>query len=159
MKNNEKATLVQSEENSPKKKELGMGWHDFMIFCRGFTGVGGIIGGILLGILSFFVAYAPFAYIICIACIALAIYSLDVRDSLKNLEADAPKKLIRYHVFSMIMGIVDSFSAFFIGPLTSNDTVDVSGLVGAILRAVIMIAINSSYYAKRRHMFEDDEEE
>ena len=158
MKNNEKVTLVQPEENSPKKKELGMGWHDFMIFCRGFTGVGGIIGGVLVGILSFFVP-APFAYITCIACIALAIYSLDVRSSLKNLEADAPKKLIRYHVFSMIMGIVDSFSAFFIGPLTSNDTVDVSGLMGAILHAVIMIAINSTYYAKRRHMFDDDEEE
>ena len=58
----------------------------------------------------------------------------------------------------MIMGIVDSFSVFFIGPLTSDDTVDVSGLVGAIVRAVIMIAINSTYYAKRRHMFYDDEE-
>lgn len=141
-----------------KKKELGMGWHDFMIFCRGFTGVGGIIGGILLWILSIFVAFTPFAYIIGLACIVLAIYSLDVRSSLKNLEADAPKKLIIYHVFSMIMGIVDSFAVFFIGPLTNDDAVDVRGLVGAIVRAIIMIAINSTYYAKRRHMFDDDGE-
>ena len=142
-----------------KKKELGMGWHDFMVFCRGLTGVGGIIGGILLCILSFFVAFTPFAFIIGLASIVLGMYSLDVRSSLKNLEADAPKKLIRYHVFSMIMGIVDSFAVFFIGPLTNDDAVDVRGLVGAIVRAIIMIAINSTYYAKRCHMFEDGEEE
>ena len=155
MSNNESAKM---EKSNSKKKELGMGWHDFMVFCRGFTGVGGIIGGILLCILSFFAA-TTFGFIIGLASIALAIYSLDVREGLKNLEADAPKKLIRYHVFVMIMGIVDSFSLFFMGPLTSDDTVDVRSLGRAILHAVIMIAINSSYYAKRRHMFEDGEEE
>lgn len=155
MSNNESAKM---EKSNSKKKELGMGWHDFMIFWRGFTGVGGIICGILFCILSFFAAI-QFGFIIGLAAIALAIYSLDVRSSLKNLEANAPKKLIIYHVFVMIMGIVDSFYMFFIGPLTSDDVVDVRALVGAILRAVIMIAINSSYYANRRHMFEDDEEE
>ncbi len=58
----------------------------------------------------------------------------------------------------MIMGIVDSFSGFFAGPLTSYDEVDTRALVRTIIHAVIMIAINSTYYAKRRHMFEDGEE-
>ena len=154
MKKNENVTL----ENHKKEKELGMGWHDFMVFCRGFTGVTGIIAGIALAVLSFF-AFEPFGYITSIACIALAIYSFEVRDSLKNFEEGAPKKLIRYHVISMIMGIVDAFCEFFMGPLTSYDKVDTRSLMKAIIHGIIMITINSIYYEKRRHMFEDGEEE
>ena len=157
MTDNEKVTPVQAEENSPKEKELGMGWHDFMIFWRGFTGVIGIIVGMVFAILSS-IACEPFAIAVCIASFALSVYSLEVKNSLRDFEEDAPKMLIRYHVISMIIGIADAFSEIFIGPPTSDDTVDVRSLVGAIFRAVIMITINSSYYAKRRHMFEDDEE-
>ncbi len=154
MEKNENVTL----ENHKKEKELGMGWHDFMVFCRGFTGVVGIIEGIAVAILSFF-AFEPFGFIASVACMAMAAYSLEVKDSLRDFEEDAPKKLIRYHVFSMIMGIADAFSEFFIGPLESYDKVDTGSLVRTIIHAVIMIAINSTYYAKRRHMFEDGEEE
>lgn len=37
-----------------ENKELGMGWHDFMVFCRGLTGVLEIIAAIILAIASFF---------------------------------------------------------------------------------------------------------
>ena len=154
MEKNENVTL----ENHKKEKELGMGWHDFMVFCRGFTGVTGIIGGIAIAILSFF-AFEPFGFIASVACMAMAAYSLEVKDSLRDFEEDAPKKLIRYHVFSMIMGIVDAFADFFIGPLESYDKVDTRSLMSAIIHGIIMITINSIYYEKRRHMFEDDEEE
>jgi hypothetical protein len=154
MERNEKATL----ENHKKEKELGMGWHDFMVFCRGFTGVIGIIAGIVLAILSS-IAFEPFAIAVSIATLALSVYSLEVKNSLSDFEEDAPKKLIRYHVISMIISIADAFSEFFIGPLESYDKVDTRSLISAIIHGIIMIAINSSYYAKRRHMFEDDEEE
>lgn len=149
---------IVTTEKEKKEKSLGMGWHDFMVFCRGFTGVVGIIGGIALAVLSFF-AFEPFAIVTSIACIALAIYSFEVRDSLKNFEEGAPKRLIRYHVISMIMGIVDAFCEFFMGPLTSYDKVDTRSLMSAIIHGIIMITINSVYYAKRRHLFEDGEEE
>jgi hypothetical protein len=135
-----------------------MGWHDFMVFCRGFTGVAGIIGGIVLAILSF-IAFEPFAIVTSIASFALAAYSLEVKNSLRDFEEDAPKKLIRYHVISMIMGIVDAFCEFFMGPLTSYDKVDTRSLMSAIIHGIIMITINSIYYEKRRHMFEDGKEE
>lgn len=149
---------IIAPKKEKKEKELGLGWHDFMVFCRGFTGVVGIIGGIVLAFLSFIV-YEPFAIATSIASFALAVYSLEVKNSLRDFEEEAPKKLIIYHVISMIMGIVDSFAELFIGPLESYDTVDTRALVSAVIHGIIMITINSIYYAKRRHFFEDDEEE
>ena len=141
-----------------KKKELGMGWHDFMVFWRGFTGVTGIIGGIILSILSA-ITFEPFGIVTGIACLALAAYSFEVKNALRDLEEGAPRKLITYHVLAMIMDIAGAFCEFFMGPLTSYDEVDTGALVSAIIHAVIMIAINSTYYSRRRHMFEDGEEE
>ena len=135
-----------------------MGWHDFMVFCRGYTGVVGIIGGGFIVILSYLTGHL-FGVLMGMASIGLGIYSFEVRSNLKNLEEDAPKNLIRYHVISMIMGIVDAFADFFLGPLTSYDEVDTRSLIRTIIRGIIMITINSIYYAKRRHMFEDGEEE
>jgi hypothetical protein len=154
MEKNENVTL----ENHKKEKELGMGWHDFMVFCRGFTGVTGIIGGGFTVILSYLTGHL-FGVLMGMAAIGLGIYSFEVRSDLKNLEEDAPKNLIRYHVFIMIMGIVDAFADFFMGPLTSYDKVDTRSLMSAIIHGIIMITINSIYYEKRRHMFEDGEEE
>ncbi len=92
MERNEKATLELEEKNS-EEKELGMGWHDFMVFCGGFTGVVGIIGGIVLAILAL-IAFEPLGFITSIACTAMAIYSFEIRDGLKNFQEEAPKKLI-----------------------------------------------------------------
>lgn len=148
---------IIAPEKKKKEKELGLGWHDFMVFCRGFTGVTGIIGGGFIVILSYLTGHL-FGVLMGMVAIGLGVYSFEVRSNLKNLEEDAPKNLIRYHVFIMIMGIVDAFSDFFMGPLTSYDEVDTHYLIRTIIRGIIMITINSIYYAKRRHLFEDGEE-
>lgn len=140
-----------------KRKELGS-WHDWMIFCRGFSGVAGIIAAVILAVCYIF-RPEPAILIIFLATLALAVYSLDVREDLQDLKEGAPRKLINYHVFAMIIGIVDAFAEFFIGPLSSDDALDVRSLIGSIFHGIIMIAINSSYYGNRSHMFEDSEEE
>ena len=139
---------------SNESKELGMGWHDFMVFCRGLTGVFGIIGAIVLAILSV-LAFQPIGIVSSIAMLAVAVYSFEVRHSLKNFEKGAPKKLITYSILSMILNIADVFAPLLMSPLGSGAFPEdgVSSILGTVIKAIVMIAINSSYYQKREDMF------
>ena len=137
-----------------ENKELGLGWHNFMVFCRGFTGVVGIIVAIALVITSA-LTIQPIGSLLSIAYLAVAIYSLNVRNSLRNFEEEAPKKLITYNIVYMILSIADTLCPLLKLPLGSGAFPEdgVGSILDAVFHAIIMIAINSAYYKKREDMF------
>ena len=137
-----------------ENKELGMGWHDFMVFCRGLTGVLEIIAAIILAIVSF-LDFQPVGIVMSVAMIAVAMYSFEIRRSLQSFEKGAPKKLITYSIVTMILNIIDVFTPLLMLPLEIGNFPDngVPSILGAVLRAIVMILINSAYYKKREHMF------
>ena len=137
-----------------ENKELGMGWHDFMVFCRGFTGVVGIIGAIVLAILSV-LAFKPIGIMFSLVTLVMAMYSFEIRRGLEDFEKGAPKKLITYSILSMIVDIADVFSPLLMSPLGSGNFPEdgVRSILISVIRAIVMIIINSIYYKKREDMF------
>lgn len=152
MEKNKNVTL----ENHKKEKELGMGWHNFLVFYLGFVGVVAIV----LGAVEISLGYItrPSAILGGIIGMGVGALAFAARGALKEFAANGLKLLIWFYILRTIWNVVDTFLPLFMGGAGSY-TPDIPHLVGVVIKAIIMIAINSVYYEKRRHMFEDDEEE
>ena len=155
MKDNEKVTLVQAEENSPKEKELGMGWHDFLVIWYGIVGWGGIIVGIAIVVLGA-IAIQPAGIIGGVLSIGVAAITLETRKKLDDFDSDAIDSLKIMYGARLVSIFVDIFLSLSIDP---SHTVDYMDIIFDVLRVVIFFAINISYYKKREDMFIDDDED
>ena len=157
MKDNEKITLVQPEENSPEEKELGMGWHDFLVIWYGIVGWVGIIASIAMIVLGA-IALEPAGMLGGILSLGLAAITLATRKKLNDFESDAIDFLKIMYGARLVNIFMDIFLSLSINP---SHKVDIKDVIFDVLRVVIFAAINLSYYKKREDMFcdEDDDEE
>ena len=155
MKDNEKVTLVQPEVNSPEEKELGMGWHDFLVIWYGIVGWIGIIAGIAIVVLGA-IAIQPAGIIGGVLSIGVAAITLETRKKLNDFDSDAIDSLKIMYGARLVSIFVDIFLSLSIDP---SHTVDYMDIIFDVLRVVIFFAINISYYKKREDMFIDDDEE
>lgn len=149
MKDNEKVTLVQPEENSPEEKELGMGWHDFLVIWYGIVGWIGIIAGIAIVVLGA-IAIQPAGIIGGVLSIGVAAITLETRKKLDDFDSDAIDSLKIMYGARLVSIFVDIFLSLSIDP---SHTVDYMDIIFDVLRVVIFFAINISYYKKREDVF------
>lgn len=155
MTDNEKVTPVQAEENSPKEKELGMGWHDFLVIWYGIVGWGGIIVGIAMVVLGA-IAIEPAGMIGGVLNLGVAAITLVTGKKLNDFDSDAIDFLKIMYGARLVNIFVDIFLSLCINP---SHTVDYMDIIFDVLRVVIFFAINISYYKKREDMFIDEDEE
>lgn len=155
MTDNEKVTPVQAEENNPKEKELGMGWHDFLVIWYGIVGWGGIIVGIAMVVLGA-IAIEPAGMIGGVLNLGVAAITLVTGKKLNDFDSDAIDFLKIMYGARLVNIFVDIFLSLCINP---SHTVDYMDIIFDVLRVVIFFAINISYYKKREDMFIDEDEE
>ena len=140
-------------ENNESKK-LGMRWHNFIVFMRGFAGVVGIIISIFILVLSFLGGMNPLSSILGLIMMAVYMYSLEVCRSLYNLESGAPKKLITFYILNMLVNILDTFVPIMSSTGSNSSPLDiVKSILGTLFSALIIISINLHYYDKRKDIF------
>ena len=149
MKDNEKVTLVQPEENSPAEKELGMGWHDFLVIWYGIAGWFGIIVGIATIVIGS-IALEPAGMLGGILSFGVAAITLATRKKLNDFDSDAIDFLKIMYGARLVNIFIDIVLSLIIN---SSHEVDIKGVIFDVLRVVIFAAINLSYYKKRADMF------
>ena len=154
MSNNESAKM---EKSNSKKKELGMGWHDFLVIWYGLTGWLGAIACVILMILGG-IALEPAGIYGGALGLGVAVLTLTTKNKLDEFSEDAIDYLKALYTVRFVMIFVDIILSLIIDP---HHTVDIKDVIFDVLRVVIFAAINLSYYKKREDMFidEDDDEE
>ena len=156
MTDNEKVTPVQAEENSPKEKELGMGWHEILLVWYFIIGWGGIIVSIATVILGI-IALEPSGIVGGLLALGVAALMLVTRKKLSDLDHDAIYCLKAMYVARFVLTLVDVFLAYGYG--SPSYKIDFKELIFDLLRLAIFCAINLSYYKRREDMFLEDEDD
>ena len=131
------------------KKELGMGWNDFLVFCLGIRGVIGIIVAIVT-IFSSLAAFEPRGIAVGVLSVAVSFFAIATREKLKYLSYGALRFVIGFFIAQFVVGVIDVAIAYAISPSVGFDFGD---LMRDLIFMVAMLVINIPYYKKREDMF------
>ena len=137
-----------------KKKEMGMKWFHFLIYCVLWlnAGVCALLGFLLLGLVgdAFTTAYG-------IAMLAFAVFCLITRSRLAKFKKGAPGCLYAVYILGNVV-LVLFFNIISWMALSGSLTDLVAmlldpSLLSAIVGTIIAVAINKVYFNKRKHLF------
>ena len=146
---------LELEENNSEEKELGMGWHEFLVFWYGLTGWIGAIACVILMILGG-IALEPAGIYGGALGLGVAVLTLTTKNKLDEFSEDAIDYLKALYTVRFVMIFVDIILSLIIDP---HHTVDIKDVIFDVLRVVIFYAINIPYYKKREDMFTGDEDD
>ena len=85
-----------------------------------------------------------------IACLALAVLAIFTRQKLANYKSDGPKLLIMLYAGNIAVSLGYVLLVMII---VGNDVVDISTIVPSILVSIVMMAVNKTYFDKRKDLF------
>lgn len=134
------------EEN---KKELGMGWHNFLIFWLDIRGWLGIIIAAITIVTGFLAIELP-AIAVGVLSVGVSVFALVTGERLKHLRKGAIFYLIVFYIVQFVVNLTDDLVAFAMDPSVGFGVSD--SMWDAIL-IVVMLVINIPYYVKRKDMF------
>ena len=132
-----------------QNKDLGMGWHNFLVFCLGIRGVLGIIVAIATVVASFMALEIP-GIAVGVLSVGVSAFALATREKLKYLSSGAINYVIGFYIAQFIVGVIDSVVAYVIN---SSAGFDFGDLTWDVIFMVAMLLINIPYYKKRKDMF------
>ena len=132
-----------------QNKELGMDWHNFLVFCLGIRGVLGIIVAIVT-IVASFMALEFSGIAVGVLSVGVSAFALVTRERLKYLSPGAINYVIGFYIAQFIVGVLDSVTAYVIN---SSAGFDFGDLTWDVIFMVAMLLINIPYYTKREGMF------
>ena len=132
-----------------QNKELGMDWHNFLVFCLGIRGVLGIIVAVVTIVASFMALEIP-GIAVGVLSVGVSAFALVTRERLKYLSSGAINYVIGFYIAQFIVGVTDSIVAYVI---SSTAGFDFGDLMWDVVFMVAMLLINIPYYKKREGMF------
>lgn len=132
-----------------QNKDLGMGWHNFLVFCLGIRGVLGIIVAIVTIVASFMALEIP-GIAVGVLSLGVSAFALATREKLKYLSSGAINYVIGFYIAQFIVGVIDSVTAYVIN---SSAGFDFGDLTWDVIFMVAMLLINIPYYKKREDIF------
>ena len=132
-----------------QNKDLGMGWHNFLVFCLGIRGVIGIIVAIVTIVASFMALEIP-GIAVGVLSLGVSAFALATREKLKYLSSGAINYVIGFYIAQFIVGVIDSVTAYVIN---SSAGFDFGDLTWDVIFMVAMLVINIPYYKKREDIF------
>lgn len=124
-----------------KDSPYPMKWHKFLMVIMI---IGGIVN-ILIG-LSIMLGYS---FLLGIACVAIGVFQLVVRNRLQTFRKDAPNLLMIFFVVNIVLNI---YSAFAI-PTDAGETGISTQLIIELAATGAYAIVNWIYYNKRRDLF------
>ena len=137
-----------------KKKELGMKWFHFLIYCVLWlnAGVCALLGFLLLGLVgdAFTTAYG-------IAMLAFAVFCLITRSRLAKFKKGAPGCLYAFYILGdVVLVLVFNIISWMVTGGSLNDLVIMlldPAFISNVVGMIIMVSLNKVYFNKRKHLF------
>lgn len=141
---------------------LPMNWYKFLIYFALFlgalsnanTGIQMVTGGHYDGYASYVYSYFPVLktidIVMGIACIAIAVFAIVVRQKLANYKMDGPKMLLYLYLANMAISLV---YVLLLMMIVGSEFVDFTLILPSVVVSVIMIFVNKTYFDKRSHLF------
>ena len=85
-----------------------------------------------------------------VACVALAVLAIITRQKLANYKNDGPKMLIMLYAGNIVVSLG---YVLLVMAVVGTDVVDISTIVPSLIVSVAMMAVNKTYFDKRKDLF------
>lgn len=156
------ASFQMNESMDERKQKMPMKWYKVLIYFALFTGaIMNISTGVrsLTGmqygdnstlVYAYFSSLKTIDIIMGVACIALGIFAIIVRQKLAHFKSDGPKMLIFLYGLNVVASVLYLAMAMMI---VGSDVISLTDILPSIVSSVVMILINKIYFDKRKHLF------
>lgn len=160
---NRQATAFQPNENmNDTHQEMPMNWYKFLIYfalflgavSNAFTGIraltGAQYGDSSSLVYAYFSSLKTIDIIMGIACLALAVFAIIVRQRLAQMKSDGPKLLLVLYGANVVITVV---YILFVMMVVGSQVISLTDILPSIVTSIVMIFINKKYFDNRKHLF------